>query len=155
MSPSRRSVAVGAGLAIAVASLTACVPLGSSLPEPWEYACTWSSESGDVFTLQTDATSSLKVSGSLLLESITSEEVQPDEIYVADANWMVGNGVLYKNEDGAPAVTIVLRTAEGPRFWRLSVEREAGGLRLLAPRQNADDLTRVSFSGSDCFDPML
>jgi hypothetical protein len=127
----------------------------SSLPEPWEYVCTWSSDSGDTFQLETDTTASLQVSGALLLESVTSDEILEGDTYAAAANWMVGNGVLYTNEDGSPAVTIVIRTSEGPRFWRLSVQEDGDGFRLLAPRQDADDTTRVSFSASDCFDPML
>jgi hypothetical protein len=155
MSPSKPRQAWVVGLALLVSCLTACAPTRGPLPEPWEYACTWSSEAGDTLQLETDATARLDVSGSLLLESVVSDEILAGDRYSAAANWMVGNGVLYTNEDGSPAVTIVIRTSEGPRFWRLSVQREGEGFRLLTPRQNADDNTRVSFSASDCFDPML
>lgn len=149
----RRAVSfvVSAGLCL---SLSGCVLGARSLPEPAAYSCTWTSDSGDTFTLVSDGEARLSISADLLLETLGPAgripELRPGQRFTTDdAIWTIGNGTFYEY-NGAPQLQITWFSSSGNHAWLVDVERDGEDVRLLAPRVEADQYDRVSFLPSDC-----
>jgi hypothetical protein len=147
----KRTLSVGIVIAATVA-LAGCTP-SVRLPEPWEYMCSWSNGDYGSFELGTDATGEVAVLADLLAESISSSDLVSGQTFSSSATWLVGDGVTYRSTDGAPALTIVISTSDGPRFWRLRVSEEGGSVVLDSPTPDPDNFDYVRFTSANCFDP--
>jgi hypothetical protein len=154
MSRSRRGAWALSASIVLLLPLSACSAV-PDLPEPWQYNCTWTSDKDGQFQLSSYAHATYSVSRTLLSQSVSSTDVAGDGELVGEGRWMLGNGVLLRDETGLPAITILLSVNEGERAWRLVVVGSGSDLRLVAPTPDPDDPSGVSFEPSDCFDPGL
>jgi len=140
---------------LALPALTACSQLLNPLPEPIEYACTWTSEMGDTITLQSDATATMSVSGSLLLQTIELDDFEEGATFSAEARWQIGDGIGYRDYRGDPAIRLIFDVDGGFTTWTLSSDYRGGELVLLAPEEDPDEWDRIVFTSSDCFQEIL
>ena len=158
MSPSRpysvKSLMI-VGAVCLVPAMTGCVQFGNPLPDPVEYACTWTNDAGDKLILASDGSAEIAVSGTLLRETLTRDDYVDGEKFETDGRWQIGNGLTYRDFRGDPAVRILFETSEGPDAWTVSADRRGGELVLLAPETDPDEYTRVVFTSSDCLQDVL
>ena len=148
-------VAVAGGAAVL---LSGCGIGARPLPQPSEYACTWTSDEGDTFTLSSDGRARLSISADLLLETLgggggTPELIPGQTFSTEDATWTIGNGVYYEY-DGAPQLQITW-FSPGHNSWLVDVSEDRGEVRLLAPRHQLDQTDRFEFRSSDCLSDIL
>lgn len=139
------------GAALMLPTMTGCVQFGSALPDPVEYACTWTNDAGDRFTLSSYASAEIAVSSELLLsDTLTSLGFVDGEIFEAEARWQIGDSLYYRDFRGDPVVTMFIETSQGPITWTVSADRRGGDLILMAPEPDPDKYTRTVFTSSDC-----
>lgn len=135
---------------LAAPALTACSQLLNPLPEPVEYACTWTSETGDTITLESDASARMSVSGSLLLQTIELDDFDEGVTFSAEARWQIGDGIGYRDYRGDPAIRLIFGVDGGFTSWTMSSDYRGGELVLLAPEPDPDEWDRIVFTSSDC-----